>query len=386
MTRSTPTAPSQLGLVNRVVPAAEVVDEALALADRIGENSPIAVRLSRQLVREAVELDEAAGWQRTNELAVEVFSSGDAIEGATAFAEKRPPVWKSTVARRSRTTGGVAARWAVLIVGVMLLQSDVAMERWRVEDLAEPGRRVGRHDPLLPKAPAARRRPPARAASPGTAPSTSNGWPGSASCSAQGLTLALIGRLLNGDIDATDVPLAAAVAAADAEAPEEFLDARPSWPSGRAFRCRCSKRSRAKGLLLPRVHDGAERYTDGRRRDRAAGSGAARARPPAARAARARARPQRRRRATSPSRRSRCSTSTCASRCGLADLPDDEKAEQLVAAFRMLLPTVTALVAHHFRRVLLAVAQEHLERVGEDTELAAVSAEAGRRLEQGIPS
>ena len=54
------------------------------------------MRLSRQLVREAAELDEAAGWQRTNELAVEVFSSGDAIEGATAFAEKRAPVWKST--------------------------------------------------------------------------------------------------------------------------------------------------------------------------------------------------------------------------------------------------------------------------------------------------
>ena len=84
-----------LGLVNRVVPAATVVDEALALADVIGANSPVAVRVSRQLVREAGELDEEAGWRRTNELAVEVFSSGDAIEGATAFAEKRPPVWKS---------------------------------------------------------------------------------------------------------------------------------------------------------------------------------------------------------------------------------------------------------------------------------------------------
>jgi hypothetical protein len=66
-----------------------------------------------------------------------------------------------------------------------------------------------------------------------------------------------------------------------------------------------------------------------------------------------------------------------------SNLPDDEKAEQLVAAFRVLLPTITTLVAHHFRRVLLAVAQEHLERVGHDTELAAVSAEAGRRLETG---
>jgi len=86
----------QLGLVNRVVPAALVVDEAVALAERIGENSPIAVRNSRQLVREAAELSEADGWKRTFELMMPVFESGDAVEGATAFAEKRPPVWRST--------------------------------------------------------------------------------------------------------------------------------------------------------------------------------------------------------------------------------------------------------------------------------------------------
>jgi enoyl-CoA hydratase len=86
----------QLGLVNRVVPAASVVDEAIALAERIGENSPIAVRSSRRLVREAAELTEDEGWQRTLELMMPVFESGDAVEGATAFAEKRPPVWRST--------------------------------------------------------------------------------------------------------------------------------------------------------------------------------------------------------------------------------------------------------------------------------------------------
>src|SRR3954447_6207959 len=85
-----------LGLVNRVVPVGTVVKEATAIAERIGENSPIAVRLSRQLVREAPELSEAEGWQRTIELMMPVFESGDAVEGATAFAEKRPPVWRST--------------------------------------------------------------------------------------------------------------------------------------------------------------------------------------------------------------------------------------------------------------------------------------------------
>jgi enoyl-CoA hydratase len=86
----------ELGLVNRVVPTDRVVDEAMALAARIGENSPIAVRMSRQLVREAAELSEEQAWQRTIELMTPVFESGDSIEGATAFAEKRAPVWKST--------------------------------------------------------------------------------------------------------------------------------------------------------------------------------------------------------------------------------------------------------------------------------------------------
>jgi enoyl-CoA hydratase len=85
-----------LGLVNRVTSADKVVDEAIVLADRIGENSPVAVRMSRQLVREAGELSEARGWDRTIELMMPVFESGDAIEGATAFAEKRAPVWKSS--------------------------------------------------------------------------------------------------------------------------------------------------------------------------------------------------------------------------------------------------------------------------------------------------
>ena len=83
----------QLGLVNRVVAATRVVDEAIALAERIGENSPVAVRVSRRLVREAVDLNEAEAWKRNNELSLEVFGAGDAIEGATAFAEKRKPNW-----------------------------------------------------------------------------------------------------------------------------------------------------------------------------------------------------------------------------------------------------------------------------------------------------
>ena len=86
----------QLGLVNRVVPRERVVDEAIVLAERIGENSPISVRTSKQLLREALELNEEHAWARNFELNADVWRSGDTVEGATAFAEKRKPVWKST--------------------------------------------------------------------------------------------------------------------------------------------------------------------------------------------------------------------------------------------------------------------------------------------------
>jgi enoyl-CoA hydratase len=82
-----------LGLVNRVVPRDHVVDEALALAGRVAENAPVAVRNALRMVREAVDLTEAEAWPRNNELALEVFSTKDALEGARAFAEKRPPRW-----------------------------------------------------------------------------------------------------------------------------------------------------------------------------------------------------------------------------------------------------------------------------------------------------
>ena len=57
-------------------------------------------------------------------------------------------------------------------------------------------------------------------------------------------------------------------------------------------------------------------------------------------------------------------------------LAEEEAATRLVDAFASLLPATTTLVAHHFRRTLLAVAQEHIEHVGAEAELDAVHAEA----------
>jgi enoyl-CoA hydratase len=86
----------QLGLVNQVVPTADVLDAALALAQRIAVNGPLAVRNALKMVHEAPDLTEETAWPRNYELAIEVFASKDSIEGATAFAEKREPKWTGT--------------------------------------------------------------------------------------------------------------------------------------------------------------------------------------------------------------------------------------------------------------------------------------------------
>jgi len=80
----------ELGLVNRVVPAGREVDEALALAELIAANGPLAVRTVKRLVRRTTTEGGDAGWPRPSEIGA-VFSSEDAREGATAFAEKRAP-------------------------------------------------------------------------------------------------------------------------------------------------------------------------------------------------------------------------------------------------------------------------------------------------------
>ncbi len=81
----------ELGLINEVVPAAGLRDAALALAGRVSANGPLAVQATKQLM-----LDEIGGGNPAlmGELQKLVFSSEDAKEGATAFAQKRAPEWK----------------------------------------------------------------------------------------------------------------------------------------------------------------------------------------------------------------------------------------------------------------------------------------------------
>jgi DNA-binding transcriptional MerR regulator len=65
---------------------------------------------------------------------------------------------------------------------------------------------------------------------------------------------------------------------------------------------------------------------------------------------------------------------------------DEEAATELVEAFRKMLPATVALVAHHFRRVLLATAQARIEKVGAEPEIKAVRSESEKRLEPSWPA
>ncbi len=71
------------------------LEAAVELAQKIAENGPMAVAATRQILREQQDWTLAERWQRQGgEIADPVFASADAKEGATAFTEKRKPVWQ----------------------------------------------------------------------------------------------------------------------------------------------------------------------------------------------------------------------------------------------------------------------------------------------------
>lgn len=82
-----------LGYVNQVVPAAELMPAARALALRIAGNAPLTVRACRELVHLSQEMGGSAALRAARHLFKPVYQSRDAQEGPRAFAEKRPPAW-----------------------------------------------------------------------------------------------------------------------------------------------------------------------------------------------------------------------------------------------------------------------------------------------------
>ena len=96
--RMTAAEAARWGLVNQVVPAAEVMPAARGLADRVCASAPLAVAAVLEILRETEASGTQAGYaiQRGDGLPAyrAMLSSQDAQEGARAFTERRPPVWR----------------------------------------------------------------------------------------------------------------------------------------------------------------------------------------------------------------------------------------------------------------------------------------------------
>lgn len=84
----------RVGLVNRVVPAAEVMPTALKWAETIMERGPLAVRAAKEAVVRGLGMNLEDGLRLEQMLSLTLRGTQDAVEGPKAFAEKRKPVFK----------------------------------------------------------------------------------------------------------------------------------------------------------------------------------------------------------------------------------------------------------------------------------------------------
>ena len=82
------------GSSTRWSPTGGALDAAVALAERIAANGPLAVPAPSRSRASAGDWTLEQGWKEQGAIIGPVFGSEDAREGATAFAEKRAPVWK----------------------------------------------------------------------------------------------------------------------------------------------------------------------------------------------------------------------------------------------------------------------------------------------------
>ncbi|MUL76118.1 crotonase/enoyl-CoA hydratase family protein [Mycolicibacterium sp. CBMA 226] len=83
----------ELGLVNELTEPGAALDAAVALAERITANGPLAVAATKRIIVESSDWSDAEKWDKQAAILGPVFMSKDAREGAVAFAEKRAPQW-----------------------------------------------------------------------------------------------------------------------------------------------------------------------------------------------------------------------------------------------------------------------------------------------------
>lgn len=84
----------KLGLINYVVPAEEVMDKAIELAEQCLKNAPLALKWTKYLVHAADQMSEEDAMKYCDAAYRFLEKTEDGIEGPAAFVEKREPVWK----------------------------------------------------------------------------------------------------------------------------------------------------------------------------------------------------------------------------------------------------------------------------------------------------
>ncbi|GAA3203747.1 hypothetical protein GCM10020255_109860 [Rhodococcus baikonurensis] len=84
------------GLVNRLAEPGQALTVARELAARVAANGPLAVRATKQVLAMSAKYTDPDAFVAQREFIDPVFTSRDAKEGATAFAEKRSPVWSGS--------------------------------------------------------------------------------------------------------------------------------------------------------------------------------------------------------------------------------------------------------------------------------------------------
>jgi len=85
-----------MGLVNVLAEDGEALEQAVALAERITRNAPLAIATSKEVVVKSADWTAAEMWRRQREFLEPVLTSNDALEGSRAFAERREPQWTCT--------------------------------------------------------------------------------------------------------------------------------------------------------------------------------------------------------------------------------------------------------------------------------------------------